>query len=123
MTELEEKLLLLVDAMLENQPRKTSDRFDAGGTHTLATGYSARFTFDLDLPKYVCRLVKAYADSRTGCTYSWNINGKTWELNEQEFYLGKPIYANPVLTVANTSGVSQTFGYKIIGWGDLKAGG
>ena len=123
MTELEEKLSKLIDTFLENMPRVTSDRFDAGGTWTLPTATQVKFTFDIDLPNYVVRLIKAYADSRTGCTYKWIINGQTWTLNEQEFYLGKPMTTNPVLIVANTSGVDQTFGYKTIGWGDLKAGG
>ena len=123
MTELEESLQLLIKAMLENQPRHSSDRFDAGGTYTLPTAIQVKLTFDLDLPLYVVRLIKAYADSRSGCTYKWIINGQTWNLNEQEFYMGKVVHDNPVLIVANTSGVDQTFGYKIIGWGDLKTGG
>lgn len=121
--ELLEKIRTLIDALLENQPRLTSDRFDAGGTYALPTATQVTITFDIDAPKYVVRLIKTYADSRTGCTYKWMINGQSWSLNEQEFYMGKVIHDNPVLIVANTSGVTQTFGYKIVGWGDLKTGG
>ena len=123
MTELEEKLQTLVDAMLENQPRKTSDRFFSGDTDDILTGTSLTVTFTLSA-QWVIRLLKAYADSRTGCTYSWLVDGKSYDINELEFYMGKPITAETItLIVANTSGSTQTVGYYIKGWGDLKAGG
>lgn len=123
MTELEEKLQILVDAMLENQPRKTSDRFFSGDTDDILTGTSLTVTFTLSA-QWVIRLLKAYADSRTGCTYSWLVDGKSYDINELEFYMGKPITAETItLIVANTSGSTQTVGYYIKGWGDLKAGG
>ena len=123
MTELEEKIQILIEAMLENQPRKTSDRYFTGDTDDITTGTSLTVTFTLS-KQWVVRLLKAYADSRTGCTYTWIIDGKSYDLNELEFYKGKPITGETiVLIIANTSGITQTVGYFIQGWGDLKAGG
>ena len=118
MTELEDKLQELIDQMRENQPKVSSDRFFTGDTDDIATGTSLEVTFTLS-SQWVIRLLKAYADSRTGCTYKWNIDGKIHELNEVEFYKGKPITAeNIVLKISNTSGSTQTVGYYIQGWGD-----
>ena len=118
MTELEEKLNTLIEAMLENQPRKTSDRYFVGDTDDIATGTSLMVAFTLS-KLWVTRLVKAYADSRTGCTYTWNIDGKSYNLNELEFYQGKPLTGEKiVLVIANTSGSTQAVGYFISGWGD-----
>ena len=118
MTELDEKIQTLIDAMLENQPRKTSDRYMMGDTDDIATGTSLTVTFTLS-KQWVTRLVKAYADSRTGCTYTWIIDGKSYTLNGLEFYKGKPLTAETiVLVVANTSGSTQTVGYYVSGWGD-----
>ena len=118
MTELEEKLKILTDAMLENMPRKESDRFFVGDTDDILTGTSLTITFTLN-KRWVTRLVKAYADSRTGCTYTWNVDGKSYTLNELEFYKGKPLTGETiVLVIANTSGSTQTVGYYCSGWGD-----
>lgn len=121
--ELLEKILRLVEAELENQPRVTSDRYNTGDTDSIATATSLTVTFTLN-KAFVVRLLKAYADSRTGCTYTWVIDGKTYGLNEIEFYKGKPITGENIkLIIANTSGSTQTVGYFIRGWGDLKSGG
>ena len=118
MTELDEKIQTLIDAMLENQPRKTSDRYMVGDTDDIATGTSLTVTWTLN-KQWVTRLVKAYADSRTGCTYTWNVDGKSYTLNELEFYKGKPLTGETiVLVIANTSGSTQTVGYFVSGWGD-----
>ena len=120
MTEFEEKLDILIEAMLENAPRRTSDRYCVGDTDSILTGTQLTITFALS-KLWVTRLLKAYADSRTGCTYTWNIDGKLHKLNELEFYMGKPLTGEEiVLVVANTSGSTQTVGYFISGWGDLK---
>ena len=120
MTELDEKIALLIDALLENAPRRTSDRYFVGDTDDITTGTSLTVTFTLS-KLWVTRLVKAYADSRTGCTYTWNIDGKSYSLNELEFYKGKPLTGEKiVLVIANTSGSTQTMGYYVMGWGDLK---
>jgi len=124
MTELEEKLLVLVDAMLENQPRLTSDRYFVGLTTTVphATEVTITFTFG---KQWVIRLLKAYADSRSNCTYKWMIDGKAFDINEIEFYKGKPITGENIkLIIANSDVIDdQTIGYFVMGWGDLKAGG
>jgi len=120
MAELDEKIALLIDALLENAPRRTSDRYVVGDTDDIATGTSLTVTFTLS-KLWVTRLVKAYADSRTGCTYTWIIDGKSYSLNILEFYKGKPLTGETiVLVVANTSGATQTVGYFVSGWGDLK---
>ena len=122
MTGLEEKIQDLVEAMLENQPRKESDRFMVGDTDDINTGTSLTVTFTLS-KLWVTRLIKAYADSRSGCTYTWNIDGKSYNLNELEFYKGKPLVGEEiVLVVANTSGSTQTVGYFVSGWGDRVGG-
>jgi hypothetical protein len=119
MTEFEEKIQTLVETMLENQPRKTSDRYFSGDTDDITTGTSLTVTWTLN-KLWVTRLTNAYADSRTGCTYTWLIDGKSYSLNKLEFYQGKPITGETiVLVIANTSGSTQTVGYYIMGWGDL----
>jgi len=121
MTELEEKLLLVLDAILENQPRKTSERYNVGkAVNTVGAGSVMTVTFTLsDL--YVTRLAEAYAALRTNCAYSWNINGKTNELNEIEFIGGLPITAKTiVLTITNSGTTDQSVPYFLKGWGDLK---
>ena len=121
MTELEEKLLLVLDAILENQPRKTSERYNVGkAVNTVSAGSAMTITFTLsDL--YVTRLVEAYAALRTNCAYNWNINGKISELNELEFIGGLPVTAKTiVLRVTNNGGTDQSVPYYIKGWGDLK---
>ena len=121
MTGLEEKLLLVLDAILENQPRKTSKRYNTGlSVNTVIAGTAMTITFVLaDL--YVTRLVEAYAALRTNCTYLWNINGKTNELNEIEFIGGQPITAKTiVLKITNSGASNQSVPYFIKGWGDLK---
>ena len=123
-TELVAKLQTLIDSMLENQPRLTSDRFYSGGTDTLAGGSNVQLTVTFTLSKaFVIRLLKVYADARTGVTYAWIIDGKTYSFNEVAFYMGKPVHNDIKLIMVNTSPVSVTIGYHIEGWGDLKAGG
>ena len=121
MTELEEKLLLVLDSMLENQPRKTSERYNVGASVvTIVAGSIMTVTFTL-VDKYVTRLVEAYAALRNNCTYLWNINGKTSELNELEYIGGLPITAKTiVLKITNSGGTSRSMPYYIKGWGDLK---
>ena len=119
-SELEEKLQTLIDALLENMPSKNSDRFFTADTDDILTGTQLTVTFSLS-KLWVIRLLEAYADSRTGCTYTWNIDGKPYGINTVEFYKGKPITGESiVLVIANTSGSTQTVGYYIKGWGDLK---
>ncbi len=118
-----EQIDKLVEALLENQPRRTSDRFFVGDTDTILLGTQLTVTFRLD-PQYVVRLVRAYADARTGCNYTWMIDGKATNLNEVDYYLGKPITGESItLIIANTSAVDVDIGYFLSGWGDLKAGG
>ena len=121
MTELEEKIQTLIDAMLENQPRKTSERYNVGASvFTVVAGSAMTVTFTL-ADRYVTRLVEAYAALRTNCTYLWNINGKTSELNEIEYIGGLPITAKTiVLKVTNSGGTDQSVPYYLKGWGDLK---
>lgn len=123
MTELDDKIEQLIDALRENQPRVTSDRYFVGDTDTILAGTQLTVTFTLD-KTYVVRLFRAYADARTGCAYQWWIDGKPFVLNEVEFYMGKPITGdNITLVIANTSGVDVIISYYIQGWGDMKAGG
>lgn len=118
-----ERLELMVESLLENMPRKTSDRYFVGDTDTILAGTQLTVTFSLS-KDYVVRLVNAYADARTGCNYTWVIDGKTYGLNEVEFYLGKPITGESItLIIANTSGVDVDVAYFIQGWGDSRAGG
>ena len=56
MTGLEEKIQGLVEAMLENQPRKESDRFMVGDTDDINTGTSLTVTFTLS-KLWVTRLI------------------------------------------------------------------
>ena len=122
MSELEDKIEKLIDAFRENMPSKESDRFMAGDTDVIANNTSLTVTFTLS-KLWVTRLIKAYADSRSGCTYTWNIDGKSYNLNELEFYKGKPLVGEEiVLVIANTSGSTQTVGYFVSGWGDRVGG-
>jgi hypothetical protein len=122
MSELDEKVATLIDALLENQPRVSSDRYFAGTTNTVVAGTQLTATFTLD-KTYAVRLLRAYADARTGCTYRWWINGQVYALNEIEFYLGKPVNGDIKLIIANTSAADAVIDYFIQGWGDLKIGG
>ena len=121
MTELEELIRNVMESILENQPRKTSERYNVGksdNTVTAATALIITFTL-ADL--YVTRLVEAYAALRTNCAYLWNINGKTNELNEIEFIGGLPITAKTIVVrITNSGGSDQSVPYYIKGWGDLK---
>ena len=121
MTKLEDTLLLVLEAMLENQPRKTSERFDIGqSANTVTTGTIQTITFTLS-DRYVTRLVETYAALRTNCAYTWNINGKISELNELEFIGGLPITAKTiVLQITNSGATDQSVPYYLKGWGDLK---
>lgn len=122
MTELIDKIGLLIDAMLENQPRLTSDRFNGANSDTLIANTQLTVTFTLS-KDFVVRLVKAYCDVRSGCTYQWIIDGQVYNINSVEFYLGKPLHQDVKLIVANTSAVTVSIGYYIMGWADQKAGG
>ena len=120
-TELEELTRNVMESILENQPRKTSERYNVGSSSTtVAAGTATTVTFTLaDL--YVTKLVEAYAALRTNCTYLWNINGKTNDLSEIEFIGGLPITAKTiVLKITNSGGTDQSVPYYIKGWGDLK---
>ena len=118
-----DKLQILIDALLENQPRKTSDRYFVGDTDTILAGTQLTVTFSLS-KDYVVRLVEAYADARTDCNYTWVIDGQSYTLNEVKFYLGKPITGESItLIIANTSAADVIIAYYIVGWGDFKAGG
>ena len=122
MSELEDKIEKLIDAFRENMPSKESDRFMVGDTDDINTGTSLTVTFTLS-KSWVTRLIKAYSDSRSGCTYTWNIDGKSYNLNELEFYKGKPLVGEEiVLVIANTSGSTQALGYFVSGWGDRVGG-
>ena len=121
MGELDEKIVLLIDALLENAPRRTSERYNVGkAVNTVTHGTVMTITFTLaDL--YVTRLVEAYAALRTNCAYEWNINGKINELNEIEFIGGLPITAKTiVLKITNSGATDQSVPYFLKGWGDLK---
>ena len=121
--ELEEKLNILVDAMLENQPRRESDRFFTGDVDTILSGTALTVTFSLNA-LFVVKVVEVYADARTGCTYAWVINGAAYTLNELQFYKGKPVSGDSIkLIISNTSLISVDVGYYIKGWGDMKTGG
>ena len=121
MTELEELLRDVLESILENQPRKSSERYNVGKSdNTVITGTAMTITFTL-VDLYVTRLVEAYAALRTNCAYSWNINGKTNELSEIEFIGGLPITAKTiVLKITNSGGTDQSVPYFLKGWGDLK---
>ena len=121
MTELEELLRDVLEGILENAPRRTSERYNVGkAVNTVTHGTVMTITFTLaDL--YVTRLVEAYAALRTNCAYEWNINGKINELNEIEFIGGLPITAKTiVLKITNSGGTDQSVPYFLKGWGDLK---
>lgn len=119
----DEQLQKLFEALLENQPRVTSDRYNVGDTDTIAGGAQLTVTFTLD-PSYVVRLVRAYADARAACTYVWWIDGRPFLLNEVEFYMGKPVTGdNITLVIANTGIPAVVISYYLYGWGDLKSGG
>lgn len=119
----DEQIQMLVEALLENQPRKTSDRFNAGNTATVLAGTQLTVTFTLD-KTYVIRVVRAYVDARPGCTYQWWIDGQVRVLNEVEFYMGKPVTGNSIVLVyANPTAGDVVIQYFISGWGDTKAGG
>ena len=108
-----DKLQILIDALLENQPRKTSDRYFVGDTDTILAGTQLTVTFSLS-KDYVVRLVEAYADARTDCNYTWVIDGKAYTLNEVKFYLGKPITGESItLIIANTSAADVIIAYYI----------
>jgi len=121
MTELEELIQNVMESILENQPRKSSERYNTGSSdNTVPAATAMTITFTLaDL--YVTRLVEAYAALRTNCAYLWNINGKTSTLNEIEFIGGEPITAKTIVVKITNSGASdQSVPYYIKGWGDLK---
>ena len=121
MIELEELLRDVVEGILENQPRKSSERYNVGKSgNTVIAGTAMTVTFTLaDL--WVTRLVEAYAALRTNCAYLWNINGKSNELSEIEFIGGLPVTAKTiVLKITNSGASDQSVPYYIKGWGDLK---
>jgi hypothetical protein len=123
MTVTDEMMQQLVEGFLENMPRKTSDRYFAGNTTTVLAGTQLTATFTLD-KTYVVRLVKAYADARTGCTYQWWINGLVFVLNEIEFHMGKPVTGDSIILIyANPTAADVVIMYSIQGWGDSKSGG
>ena len=115
----EEKLNKLVEAQLENYPRKESDRFSTGRTYTVGTGTQLTITFVLD-KTWLVRILRAYADSRTNCSYRWVINGKSELINDIEFRYGKTVHSDAKLIVANTGAADQDFSCRLDGWGDLK---
>jgi len=119
------KLERLIDAMRENQPQLGSNRFNVGSSDNIATGTQLTVTFTLN-PQWITHLVKAYADSKTGCTYQWIIDGKLYDYNEVEFHMGKIVSGETAQTItliiANTSGSTVTVDYYIIGWGDRREG-
>ena len=119
------KIEKLVDAMRENQPQLGSDRFNVGSSDNIVTGTQLTVTFTLN-PQWITHLVKAYADSRTGCTYQWVIDGKAYGYNEVEFHMGKIVSGEAVQTIvliiANTSGSTVSVDYYIMGWGDRREG-
>ena len=124
MTELEEKLLTLVDALLENQPRQTSEKWDVGAPYTLVASTQYTFTFVMDTDKYVMRLIEAAVDARTGLTFKWIVNGKIVTENpawEPPYGIG--VNDDIKLIVANTTLANLDVFYRIRGWGDLKSGG
>jgi len=122
MNEAEERIDMLIRAQMENQPRVTSDRYFAADTDTVAFGAQLTVTFTLS-KLYVVRLVKAYADARVDCTYTWMIDGVASSFNEVEYYMGKPVHMDIVLIIANTGLADVDVGYYIMGWGDLRGGG
>ena len=123
--QLEQKLEKLIDAMRKNYPQLGSDRFYVGDTDSIATGTQLTVTFTLN-PNWITHLDTAYADSRTGCTYKWLINGRLYELNEVSFAYGRIVSGETVSTIvliiANTSGSTQTIGYFVKGWGNRREG-
>ena len=123
-TELEELIRNVMEAILENQPRKNSERYNVGKSDdTVTAGTVTTVTFTL-ADKYVTRLAEAYTALRTNCAYLWNINGKTNELCEIGFIGGLPITAETiVLKITNSGATDQSVPYYIKGWGDYKGGG
>jgi hypothetical protein len=123
MSELDDKLALLVDALLENQPRKTSIRFDEGLNSTILAGNQLTVTFTINKDQYEVRLLRAYADARIGCTYNWIINGVSRPVNQKEYPFGTWVHSDIVLIIGNPTLLDVVVGYYIQGWGDLKTGG
>ena len=123
--DLEQDLRKVIADMRQNFPQLGSDRFYVGDTDDIATGTQLTVTFTLN-PEWITYLEKAYADSRTGCTYKWMIDGKLYELNEVSFTNGRIISGEQVSTIvliiANTSGTTQTVGFFVKGWGDRREG-
>ena len=123
--DLEQDFRKVIADMRQNFPQLGSDRFYVGDTDDIATGTQLTVTFTLN-PQWITHLEKAYADSRTGCTYKWMIDGKLCELNEVSFTNGRIISGEQVSTIvliiANTSGTTQTVGFFVKGWGDRREG-
>ena len=123
--ETEAKLNKVLDDMRNNHPQFGSDRFFTGASYDITTGTELTVTFTLN-PEWITHLVKAYADARTDCTYKWIIDGKSYALNEVEFYKGRIVSQQTVslivLKVANASGSTQTVDYYVQGWGDRREG-
>ena len=115
----DEKVNKFLEAQLENYPRKESDRFSTGRTYTVAAGQQLIVTFIID-ETWLVRILRAYADSRTGCNYRWMIDGKAELINEIEYRYGKTIHGDVKLIVENTGGVEQDLACRLDGWGDYK---
>ena len=122
---LEKKLEKLIDAMRENAPQLSADKFNVGDSDNILTGTELTITWTLN-PQWITHLIKAYADNRTNCRYKWLINGKLYEYNEVEFYKGKVVSGETVQTITliigNTSGSVVTIDYFVQGWGDRREG-
>lgn len=129
MTELSGALLAKIDKLIDdirnNQPQLGSDRLNVGDNDSITTGTQLTVTFTLN-PQWITHLVEAYADKKIGCTYTWIINGASYNYNDVKFHKGKIVSGETVQTitliVVNTSGSSVDIDYFIEGWGDRREG-
>lgn len=112
------KLINLLNAMLENQPRHDSDRYFVGDSDLIPAGTALTVTFELS-KQWVTRLVEAYADVRTNFNYTWTIEGRQVDVNIAKFYKGKPLTGQSIiLRIENPTAADEWVGYYIYGWGD-----
>ena len=114
-----ERLNELIEAQLENYPRKASERFSTGRTYNIGAGQRLTVTFAIE-ETWLVRILKAYCDSRSDCDYWWIIEGKSELINEIEYRYGRTIHGDVKLIVENTTADDQEVACRLDGWGDYK---